>query len=101
MVSDFNNQSKFKTQFNKSKLPSPSDYYKTHGLEINTALVWQKTKCVFHSDGRPSLSINTKTGGYQCWSCGAKGGDILDFHRQLNGMTFMSACKALGCWEES
>jgi len=46
-------------------------HYYIEGLKPSSkkALV----RCIFHSDSRPSLSINTENGLYNCFSCGAKG----------------------------
>jgi hypothetical protein len=33
-------------------------------------------------------------------ACGAKGGDVLAFHMQLNGLGFIAAAKSLGAWLE-
>jgi DNA primase len=38
-------------------------------------------------------------GAFKCFSCGAKGGDVLAFHQQLHKMSFVDACKDLGAWE--
>jgi len=33
-------------------------------------------------------------------ACGAHGGDVLAFHRQLHGMSFVQAARDLGAWED-
>ena len=38
--------------------------------------------CPFHEDKNPSFSINTKTGQYQCFSCGAKG-NLITFCKKM------------------
>ncbi|MRG73919.1 hypothetical protein GH722_19345 [Alphaproteobacteria bacterium HT1-32] len=48
--------------------------------------------CPFHNDKRPgSLVINRTTGAYRCFSCGTKGGDIIDFHMQRHSLSFSDA----------
>lgn len=41
-----------------------------------------------------------KDGPWHCFSCGASGGDMLDFHRQVNGLTLADAARDLGAWIE-
>jgi len=63
---------------------------------------WAKATCVFHHpDRHPSLSVNLATGGFRCFSCGAKGGDVIDFVMQRDGVDFVTAAKSLGAWESS
>jgi hypothetical protein len=45
----------------------------------------QKALCPFHEDKSPSLSINIKTGAFNCKACGAKG-DAFSFHAKKNGL---------------
>ncbi|AFL75492.1 CHC2 zinc finger domain-containing protein [Thiocystis violascens] len=48
--------------------------------------------CPFHDDQhRGNFRVNLDSGAYCCFSCGAKGGDILAFHRQRHGLTFPGA----------
>lgn len=46
-----------------------------------------KSPCCFHDEKNPSLNINSQTGQFYCFGCGAKG-DIFSFYQQrhnLNG----------------
>lgn len=53
--------------------------------------------CPFHADTLAgSFYIHAATGAFKCFSCGAKGGDILAFHMQLKGCSFTDACKQIG-----
>lgn len=86
--------------FNRSKLPDPLDYYqdnlegcKRPRNEHMLAL------CPFHNESHPSFSVNTETGSYKCFSCGARGGDVLKFHQEVNHLSFIEACKQLGAWD--
>lgn len=52
--------------------------------------------CPFHSDHKAgSFKINLKTGAYKCWSCGASGGDIIDFVQKRDHLDFFEALKSL------
>ena len=52
--------------------------------------------CPFHNDTKAgSFRVNLDTGGYYCFSCGAKGGDIVAFTMQRDGLTFPDALKQL------
>jgi DNA primase len=73
-----------KIGINEVKLKiSPSRFYKR---ELNISMdqknrVWTiGGRCPFHSDKRAgSFFINQKSGAFKCFSCGAKGGDIISF----------------------
>ncbi len=91
-------------QFRRDLLPSPETYYE-HALGVaRTAPIsdagWLTTRCCFHPDRHPSLSINMRTGGYCCHvpQCGARGGNVLDFHMQRHGLDFVTAARELGAW---
>ena len=45
-------------------------------------------RCCFHEDTQPSLRINLDFGGFHCFGCGEKGGDIVAFHQQRHHLTF-------------
>ena len=51
--------------------------------------------CVFHDNRTPSLSVNLETGAFRCFACGAKGSDILAFHRLRYGLSFEKAHRSL------
>lgn len=72
---------------------SPQDFYESEqGIEIcskgNTS--WAIAGlCPFHSDTRPgSFYIHKESGAYKCHSCGASGGDIIDFKMRTTGASF-------------
>ncbi|WP_363169508.1 CHC2 zinc finger domain-containing protein [uncultured Lamprocystis sp.] len=45
--------------------------------------------CPFHSDAhKGNFRVNLDTGAYRCFSCDAKGGDIIDFHQQSRSLSF-------------
>ena len=84
--------------FDRDLLPDAVTFYYSQGMELYGSGKWQKTLCPFHDDHHPSLSINTKNGAFCCFSCQAKGGDIVSFLMQRDGLDFISAVKALGAW---
>ena len=52
--------------------------------------------CPFHADKHSgNFRVNTETGAYCCFACGAKGGDIIAFHRALYALSFPDALKDL------
>lgn len=85
---------------NKSLLPDVKDYLKAGGFEFKGHTLWVKIICPFHDDKTPSLSINTQKGCFKCFTCDAKGGDLITFHMKLKGIGFIDACKQLGAWSK-
>jgi len=88
---------KLNADFIKDRL-WPLDFYShelpdaklKHGVWVDGGL------CQFHNDRKPgSFKINLITGAYKCFSCGASGGDIIDFVRALHGLSFVEALKKL------
>lgn len=87
-------------KFSREALPTAISYYTSQGIELKGNGVWRDAICQFHADTTPSLRVNVETGGYKCMSCGARGGDVLDFEQQKHGLNFIEACKKLGAWLE-
>jgi hypothetical protein len=86
-------------RFRRDALPDALRYFTEHaGLRLFGRGPWRSALCPFHGDTRPSLSVNVKTGGFLCHGCGARGGDILDFHRARHGLSFVQAARDLGAW---
>ena len=85
--------------FKRDRLPTPADYYREQGLNLTGGGEWKSAVCPFHDDTRPSLRVRLDTGAFRCMACGAKGGDVLAFHMQRHGLTFIEGAKALGAWE--
>ncbi len=88
-----------KQNFNRERLPSPSKYFKGQGLNLSGGLEWKTVLCPFHEDTKPSLRVRLDEGCFCCMACGAKGGDVLAFHRMKYGLGFKDACVELGAWE--
>ena len=52
--------------------------------------------CPFHDDRNSgSFVVNTENGAFNCFSCGAKGGDIIAFIRQRDGHPFAEVLQNL------
>jgi DNA primase len=52
--------------------------------------------CPFHNDTTEgSFKINTETGQFICFSCGAKGGDIIAFTMKRYDLWFLDALRKI------
>lgn len=87
------------SNFKRERLPKPADYYLEQGLKLTGIGPWKSALCPFHVDANPSLSVNIDSGGFLCHACGARGGNVLDFHKLRYGLGFIDAAKALRAWE--
>lgn len=87
------------SRFRRQLLPDATHYYHQEGLKLIGRGDWRTALCPFHRDRTPSLSVRVPGGGFCCHACGAKGGDILDFHRRRHGLDFVTAAKELGAWD--
>ena len=78
---------------------SPADFYQYElpDMPHTNKGGWQDGGlCVFHNDQHTgSFRVNLDTGAFCCFSCGAKGGDIVAFTMQRDGLTFPDALKRL------
>ncbi len=90
----------YSAQVLKSGL-SPAIYYAANlsgSLGKPTGNGWHMWDglCPFHADRRPgSLVINTASGAFRCFACGARGSDIIAFHMQRHGLRFPEALNQL------
>lgn len=75
----------------RSSLPTPHYYYRKQFIGIQALGEWVNVRCCFHGDSNPSLSLNLVSGGFFCHACGAKGGDVIAFHRQRFDVGFNEA----------
>ncbi len=85
--------------FRRESLPTAIDYFTAQGVKLQGAGAWRSALCPFHQDSKPSLRIKLETGSFRCMVCGAHGGDVLSFHMQNYGLSFIEAARALGAWE--
>ena len=64
-----------------------SEYFQNYKpIKNNEWLV----KCPFHDDKTPSMTVNTKTGMFNCFGCNAKG-DFIKFYMDINNKDFKTA----------
>ncbi len=82
----------------RDSLPSPASYYACHVAKLgrSNAAGWAQGLCPFHEDHSPSLSVQIvgDRGSWRCFGpCGS--GDMIDFHRRLNGLSFLDAVRDL------
>jgi len=86
---------------------SPHDYYlQEQALDRFKAKSggWVEAGlCPFHQDATAgSFRINLENGAYRCFSCGAKGGDILSFAMTKYGFSFPEVIQQLAkAWRVS
>ena len=85
-------------QFRRDGLPDPIGYFEREGLRLIGRGHWRSAMCPFHNDTQPSLRVNADTGAFRCMACGAKGGDVIAYHRQRHGLSFVQAARDLGAW---
>lgn len=52
-------------------------------------------RCPFHSDSSPSLSVSDTKQVFHCFGCG-ESGDVIDFIRKLDRLTYRDAIATLG-----
>jgi phage/plasmid primase-like uncharacterized protein len=83
--------------FDRTLLPSPDSYYRSV-LTLKRGSTKHLVPCCFHHDKTPSLSLDLTTGRFNCFGCGVRGGDILDFHKLKHGLSTTEAAKDLGAW---
>lgn len=62
---------------------------------------WRRVLCPFHRDRHPSLSVNAESGGFYCFACGAKGGDLVAYVMLRDGVDFKTAAQSLGAWRQA
>lgn len=95
---DTGNNRRFKRKFDHRLLPEPTVYYSQEFPALKITGQWVSVCCCFHEDTRPSLSLNLVSGGFCCFACGAKGGDLVAFHMQRYGLLFVAAVNYFGAW---
>jgi CHC2 zinc finger len=87
----------------KALLPPPKTFYERELGRLTRAdrKGWAKGNCPFHeSKSRTSFNVNVDHGGFYCFGCQTKGGDLIAFLRKRDGLTFRQACLALNCWTD-
>jgi len=89
--------------FDRAMLPPPQSFYERElgPLSRPDRRGWARPKrgCPFHnSKSKRSFYIQSQTGGFICFQCGAKGGDVLDFVKLRDHVLFKQAAQTLGAW---
>ena len=77
---------------------SPKEFYQSEiDLKFSREHGWLNGGlCPFHNDKRPgSFYVSLDTGGFNCFSCGSKGGDVIAFVQQRDGLTFPETLRYL------
>lgn len=69
-------------------------YIRATGREINTRGKEPTVCCYLHDDKNPSMRLNFEKGKWYCDPCG-QGGNVIDLHMAITGMTFADAVKEL------
>src|SRR6185437_11883538 len=89
--------------FRRELLPPARSFYEREFERLSRpSRGWARTRCPLHQGKNPtSFSVNLETGGFYCHSCGAKGGDLIDYVMARDPCDFPTACKILGCWDEN
>jgi putative DNA primase/helicase len=87
-------------EFRPDMVPDAETYFKQAGLALLGHGKQRQGACPIHG-GSDSLSVNVENGCWFCFACGAKGGDMLDFHRKIHGLGFVEAARELGAWIET
>ena len=80
----------------RSKLPTPEEYFSQFGGKPLGKSI--RLKCPIHRGNGSTLSVDKQTGRFHCFSCGAHGGDVLDFVMQLHKVGFIHAASHFGAW---
>jgi hypothetical protein len=87
--------------FDRSALPPAETFYRQEFDRLpRPSRGWVQVRCVFHDDRRPSLSLNLHDGHFFCHGCGVKGGDVVSFVMQREGISFRCACERLRAWTD-
>jgi hypothetical protein len=90
------------TPFRRELLPPARAFYEGEvGKLTRPSRGWAKANCPFHkSKSGTSFSVNIETGGFHCFGCDARGGDLIDFVMLRDHLSFKAAAQSLGAWGE-
>jgi len=85
------------SQFDRSALPPARSFYERELGKLSRAdrKGWARVKagCPFHASESKKSFFGHLDGGFYCFGCGAKGGDVIAFVRQRYGLSFPDALK--------
>lgn len=88
------------SRFDRSALPTARSFYQAELGELRRPdrKGWASPKCgcPFHpSDSKKSFFVHLDSGGFYCFGCDARGGDVLQFVRLRYKLSFPDALKRL------
>ncbi len=83
--------------FDRTLLPNAQAYYGQY-FALKGSKKQHLVLCCFNPEKTGSLSINLQDGSFNCFGCGVRGGDVLDFHKLKHGLSTKDAAKDLGAW---
>lgn len=89
-------------RFRKELLPPAAQFYASElGKLGRPSRGWARGNCPFHeSKSGISFAVNLDSGGFYCFGCGAKGGDVISFLMLRESISFRRACEILGAWTD-
>ena len=76
------------------------DLFHHFGVKLTKKGKSYMTKCPWHNDTNPSLSVDRGKGVYNCFGCG-ESGDIFDLTEKMKGLDFKGALKYLKYFQGS
>jgi hypothetical protein len=93
-----------RSKFDRALLPDGFTFYRAELGELGRAdrkgWALAKSGCPFHqSESKRSFFVH-RDGAFNCFNCGAKGGDVIAFLLLRDRVTFKSAAQQLGAWRE-
>lgn len=86
--------------FIRENLPDPETYFTNLGHKITGKGKRFRTTCGIHNGDGLNLSVLRGSGAFNCFACGAHGGDVLAYEMQRTGADFVTSAKALGAWRD-
>jgi len=90
------------SSFDRSALPPARSFYeKELGRLSRASNGWARTACPFHQgSNKTAFSVNVDSGGFYCFNCGVKGGDLVDYIQLRQKVDFKRAAQLLGAWRD-
>jgi hypothetical protein len=91
----------YPSKFERSALPPARSFYESELGKLSRPdhKGWARTSCPFHGgNNRSAFVVNLETGGFYCFNCAAKGGDIVSFVMQRDNVNFRRAAESFGAW---
>jgi putative DNA primase/helicase len=87
---------KQQVKFNKNSISALEFYSQQLSKQLKGSGWNDGGLCPFHHDAKAgNFRVNVQHGGFNCFSCGAKGGDVVDFLCLLHGWSYKQAVSYL------